>query len=210
MENDWKRCETQSFWGEIAPCDHVVQIYENNEIFIHTLQEFVVGGLRTGDCVILIATAEHLQALRDRLQDHELDLPAVLASQQLLLLNAEETLAKFMRNGWPDETLFNKVVDGLFATARRDSRRVRAFGEMVAVLWAQGRNGATVRLEHLWNKFCEREAFSLFCAYPKSGFTQDPASSIQHICATHTKVISGDEIPSGGINYMRVDRAQAG
>src|SRR5688500_19228341 len=55
-------------------------------------------------------------------------------------------------------------------------RSVRAFGEMVAVLWANGHNGATVRLEHLWHAFCQSEAFSLFCAYPKTGFTQDAST----------------------------------
>ncbi len=55
---------------------------------------------------------------------------------------------------------------------RRDGRRVRAFGEMVAVLWDQGQNAATVRLEHLWHKLCpEEKDFSLFCTYPKAGFT---------------------------------------
>jgi hypothetical protein len=75
--------------------------------------------------------------------------------------------------------------------ARQNEGRVRAFGEMVAVLWANGHNGATVRLEHLWHAFCQSEAFSLFCAYPKSGFTQDASTSIKEICATHSKVISG-------------------
>ena len=67
----------------------------------------------------------------------------------------------------------------------------RAGFVVVAVLWAQGHNGATVRLEHLWHEVCEREAFSLFCAYPRSGFTQDAEVSMKEICAAHSKVIAG-------------------
>jgi hypothetical protein len=63
---------------------------------------------------------------------------------------------------------------------------------MVAILWEKGHSGATVQLEHLWNKFCETEAFCLFCAYPRSGFTQDLGSSVNHICSAHTKLIAGD------------------
>lgn len=34
---DWEKTNMQVFWGEIAPCDHVVQIYENDEVFFaHT------------------------------------------------------------------------------------------------------------------------------------------------------------------------------
>jgi len=70
---------------------------------------------------------------------------------------------------------------------------VRVFGEMVALLWAKGYPGATVHLEHLWSDFCKNVAFSLFCAYPKSGFTEGAAKSIVQICNSHAKVISGDK-----------------
>ena len=61
----------------------------------------------------------------------------------------------------------------------------------MALLWAEGKVGATVRLEQLWNKFCESEAFCLFCAYPERGFTQDASESLIHICGAHAKIISG-------------------
>jgi hypothetical protein len=66
---------------------------------------------------------------------------------------------------------------------------VRAFGEMVALQWARGNSGATHRLEELWHHLCQKDGLSLFCAYPKSGFTQDADVSIKQICETHSKVI---------------------
>ena len=71
---------------------------------------------------------------------------------------------------------------------------MRAFGEMVAVMWGQGLSGATVRLEHLWHQFCAKEAFSLFCAYPRSGFTEDAEVSMKEICATHSQVVAGEAL----------------
>ena len=73
---------------------------------------------------------------------------------------------------WPDAELFDQFVTQVLERAGRGGRRVRAFGEMVALLWAQGHNGATVRLEHLWHELCRRESFSLLCAYPRAGFTE--------------------------------------
>jgi hypothetical protein len=108
-------------------------------------------------------------------------------------MDAEECLATFMVHGWPVDHLFTNQVRQLVTRARgKNIRKVRAYGEMVALLWEKGHNGATVQLEHLWNKFCEAEAFCLFCAYPKSGFTQDMSISVNHICSAHTKVIAGD------------------
>jgi hypothetical protein len=64
---------------------------------------------------------------------------------------------------------------------------------MVAILWEQGHNGATVQLETLWHKICALETFRLFCAYPKSGLTLDPKASIEHICTTHNMIVNGLE-----------------
>jgi hypothetical protein len=53
---------------------------------------------------------------------------------------------------------------------------VRVFGEMVALLWADGdRNGALV-LEELWNDLTRRMSFPLLCAYPARFFSTDPSS----------------------------------
>jgi MEDS: MEthanogen/methylotroph, DcmR Sensory domain len=186
---DLHRGGTEVFWGEIAPCEHLVQIYENEGVFLDTLEGFVSGGLKAGDSVIIIATVAHLNALEERLRAAGFDVEAARSQDQYIALVAEEVLAKFMVRDWPDDELFRKVVSDLLTHARKSGRKVRAFGEMVAVLWAQGATGATVRLEHLWQALCQAEEFSLFCAYPKVGFTQNVAESISEICAAHTQVL---------------------
>lgn len=40
-----------------------------------------------------------------------------------------------------------------------------------------------------WHQLCQTEAFSLFCAYPKSGFTEDSSKSIREICEAHSRII---------------------
>jgi hypothetical protein len=209
MENEtnsgWKQSEADIFWGEISPSDHILQIYENDEVFLDALTGFVGTGIHSGDSCIVIATDVHLQALNSKLENWDIDVQALVADHRYIPLNAEEILSKFMRKGWPDETLFIQTVSELLVKARgHNNRRVRAFGEMVALLWAQGYNGATVHLEHLWNKFCQSQAFCLFCAYPKVGFTEDMADSITHICGAHAKMISGSKKQLNEIFYSDV------
>jgi hypothetical protein len=207
-KNEWETCKTQVFWGEIAPCDHVVQIYENNDVFLNSLEGFVTGGFHAENGVIVIGTSNHLEALNYRIIQNGFDPRKLEKHGQYIPLEASETLNKFMRNGWPDEQLFRQTVTDVVLRAKQNGRKVRAFGEMVALLWAEGMNGATVQLENLWNQFCQAETFSLFCAYPKSGFTQDPSESIKNICCTHSRVIGGWDTSKTEIFYRSAAEEQ--
>jgi hypothetical protein len=183
--------EYEVFWGEISPCDHLVQIYDEDAALLDALEGFIGGGLQKGDSAIVIATPTHLQGLSRRLHTQGLDVDAASFEDRYIALDAANTLSQFMRNGWPDEQLFGECVSGILRRARAHGRPVRAFGEMVALLWAQGHNGATVRLEYLWNNLCHSEAFTLLCAYPKTGFTQDASDSLRDICEAHSKIVVG-------------------
>src|SRR5206468_1066853 len=126
--NEWKRTGTDIFWGEIAPCDHVVQIYENDGVFLDALAGFVGGGINQNECVIVIATETHLKALNMRLKSFGVNTETLINDDRYIPLNAEQTLSKFMVDGWPDENLFNKTVSEIIYKAGCRNRRVRAFG----------------------------------------------------------------------------------
>jgi hypothetical protein len=205
IDKEWQKADAQVFWGEIAPSEHVVQIYENDKAFLDLLIGFVIGGLRSGESVIIIATSAHILAINEKLKAENFDPFYLGLKNQYIALDAAETLSKFMIDGWPDENLFRHVVSTVLARARKYNRHhIRAFGEMVALLWAKGYSGATVKLEHLWKEFCEVESFCLFCAYPQSGFTEDPNTSMMHICETHSKVIRMVEEHTNEIVYRNV------
>lgn len=190
---DWERSDADVFWTAIAPNDHVVQIYDNQAVFLDSLAGFVGGGINSGDCVIVIATRSHLDALEYRLKNWGIYINTLIEDERYIPVEAEKTLSEFMVDGWPDERLFMNTVSRLIGKGDGRNRKIRAFGEMVALLWANGDTGATIQLEQLWNKFCEKHNFSLFCAYPKSGFNEDADKSIGHICNCHAKIINGSE-----------------
>jgi hypothetical protein len=177
------------FWGEIAPCEHVAQFYEHEGILLNTLIGFIGEGLKAGEGTIVIATNAHLKALERGLLHSGVDLVSAIVENRYVALLADEALKKFMVNHWPNDALFARFVAKLLTRARGKGRRVRAFGEMVALLWARGDVAATVRLEFLWEQLCKTKEFSLFCAYPKAGFTEESSKSLREICEAHSRIV---------------------
>jgi len=190
---EWQQCETSAFWSDVAALDHVVQIYDNDTMLLNTLADFASNGFHAGDSVVIIATGKHLTALNTRLKVRGLDLSPLIKADQYIMLDADEVLADFMVNGMPSEDKFVQAMTPVMERARKNGRQVRAFGEMVALLWQLGNVKATMELEELWNKFCSTRRFSLFCAYPKKGFSHDASESVMNICQCHSKVIEAIE-----------------
>jgi hypothetical protein len=184
------RQDRYPFRGPIDPRQHLVQFYGQEGAFLDSLGEFVGGGLLHGESVVVIATASHLGALDTRLRARSFDVDRAIIQDRYLPLDAAGTLAQFMVNGWPDEQRFRAVVAGIVARARRGAPRVRAFGELVAVMWARGEHAATVHLERLWHGLCHEHGFSLLCAYPTSGFAADADGAIRQIVDSHTEVVA--------------------
>jgi hypothetical protein len=178
----------EEFWQHTSHCDHSVQVYEEEEAFLDTLEAFVMAGFRRNDAVIIIATPPHRAALAARLERNGIDVGRASMRGQYIVRDAGATLARFMFDGWPAEARFQATVEELIAKARQNHVTVRAFGEMVALLWDDGLHRATMRLEHLWTQLCQRESFPLFCAYPKATFGSGDAPAWREVCQAHTRV----------------------
>jgi PAS domain S-box-containing protein len=185
---------------------HVVQFYEDDGFLIDTMSRFAGGGLGAGDAVVVIATRRHREQLERQLRARGLDLATARDAGRYVPLDAAETLSQFMVGGQPDETLFDDVVGGVIARAAngKDSR-VLAFGEMVALLWADGKREAAIRLEELWNELAKRLPFSLLCAYPIRTFSRE-SDGIQFsaICGEHSHVIPAESYPAGSTDDERL------
>ena len=111
------------------------------------------------------------------------------------MLDAEQLLATFMKDGVPAPISFRTSIGGILdrAVAGRPNVMVRAYGEMVDWLWKQDSADAAIRLEMLWNQLAETRDFSLLCGYSMGNFYKQ--GSYEHICAQHTHVVSGQGQP---------------
>lgn len=168
--------------------DHFVQLYGELEPLAETVAEYVGTGLRRGEGAVVIATPEHRAAFLSRMDPVDED--------QLRVLDAEETLATFMANGMPQWKAFHEVVGGLIAELRLQYPTVRAYGEMVDVLWQRGEREAAIRLEEYWNELGRLQTFSLLCAYrmdPLDGHAY--GGPLERVCKVHTHLIPAPDLP---------------
>jgi signal transduction histidine kinase len=184
-------------WHDNESSGHVVQFYSDDSFLLDALSKFVGTALGAGDAAIVIATPSHLDGLAQRLRARVLDVAKSARCGRYVVLDAADTLSKFMRDGQPDPELFLKIVGHAVAragaAAEGKNPRVAAFGEMVALLWAEGNCDAAVKLEQLWNDLARTHSFSLRCAYPITGFCDEThAEPFLKICSEHSAVIPGE------------------
>jgi len=177
--------------------EHFVQFYESDEFLLDAVSEFIGPALRTGNAGIVVATNVHLARLEDALTAQGFDLGAARAAGQYVSLDAAETLARFMDDAKPDAGRFEDVVGSLVVGAAAGQRRVRIYGEMVALLAGSGNHVATIRLEQLWNDLQHRHPFSLFCGYPMDRFGGEAlAELLGDVCEEHSRVVPAESYSS--------------
>jgi hypothetical protein len=177
------------------PNEHIVQLYgSDDQLLVSNVSRYVFDGLRREDGVVVIATPDHLEAFSIRLMQHGVDLPAAVRQGRLLFLDARTTLNRFLVDGEPDQERFEDVFLGAIRQLRQRPGcvRIRAFGEMVGLLWDAGKRASAIRLEEYWEELLRREGISLFCAYAIDALDRqfDPAS-LQALLGVHSHLLAG-------------------
>ena len=183
---------------------HAVQFYNVEAELFQTIATFLSEGLISGQPAIVVATADHRSAIQDALGAHLIDVARARHLGDLVMLDAEDTLGTFMHNGMPDPILFQRHVGALMEqTVRgRGWMPLRAYGEMVDVLWRRDQADAAIRLEALWNDLATIYSFSLLCGYAIGSFYKEN-SRIEEVCHEHTHVLGGNVIPLDAARHIR-------
>jgi lambda repressor-like predicted transcriptional regulator len=171
---------------------HAVRFYDNDKSLALIIAEFLGDELGAGQPGIVVATPAHRAAILRELVARGLEVVRLQRSGDLLLLDAEDTLSTFMRNGHPDGERFRAKMCEVIRTARRGRGMctLRIYGQMVDILWKNGHQEAAIRLEVLWNQLANTEAFSLLCGYAMGPFYKD--ANFDRVCRQHTHLISAD------------------
>ena len=171
---------------------HAVRFYRDAEGLCRIVADFLAEGFAADQPAIVIATPAHREGIEQQLASKQIDVDGLSRAGKLIALDADETLSQFIVDGMPDSTCFKRAIVPAIERASGGSAdcTVRAYGEMVDVLWKAGQTVAATRVETLWNALANTHRFSLLCGYSMGSFYK--AAAVDEICSHHSHVVSED------------------
>jgi signal transduction histidine kinase len=193
---------------------HIAHFYLSDAVLQAEVGHYLSTALAAGGCAVVFATTAHIQGFEQQLSLRGFDMPRIARQGRWLTLDPGATLNTFLVQGWPDEKKFaahmSAILDRVAAAAGSVSGsrepEIAAYGEMVSLLWEQGKTGASLRLEQLWNRLLRTRRFHLSCGWPLRLFSSESdAAAVRRICAEHTAVT-----PSPGAEVDHTHRRDLG
>jgi len=197
---DWDR-----LLADAGPSDHVVQLYQDQDFLNRAVCRFAGAALANGEGLILVPTVKHWNAFRPRLIAEGIDVEAAQKRGQLTIVDADETLPRFMRGAMPDSPVFLGLAADVIARARGGSRyeKVRWWGEMVNILWERGDVAASMNLEDLFDQLAHKHDIAIFCSFLMDNFDGEiHTRMLPRLGENHSHLIPVED-------YARLERAVA-
>jgi MEDS: MEthanogen/methylotroph, DcmR Sensory domain len=191
--------------ADAAPCDHIVQLYQDQDFLNRAVCRFAGAALANGEGIILVPTLTHWNGIRPRLEAEGVDVEAARERGQLTVVDADELLPRFMRDAMPDSPVFLGLAGDVIGQARAEGRypKVRWWGEMVNVLWERGDVAASMALEDLFDQLGKIHDVALFCSFLMDNFDGEVhARMLPRLGTNHSHLIPVED-------YARLERAVA-
>lgn len=149
-----------------------MQLYESEKFLYECVGQYLADGVEAGQPMVIVATPEHRAAFAAEMRRRHIDPDELVSGRDIVWLDARETLAKFCEGATPNEQKFQAVIGGVLDefAKNRPYILVRAYGEMVDLLWKDGNVTGAIALEAMWNALATRYSFNLLCAYSMQNF----------------------------------------
>src|SRR5688500_9382676 len=109
-EAPWKR-----LLAEPGENGHIVQLYQDADFYGEAIAHFTIEGLVRGESIILVATRPHWNLISRRLLARGCEPQEFLRRGQLTVLDADDTLPKFMNGNLPDGSIFKPLAKATIA-----------------------------------------------------------------------------------------------
>jgi hypothetical protein len=200
---------TSESWDRLVenagPCDHIVQLYQDEDFLSRAVCRFAGGALANGEGIILVPTPAHWNAIRPRLEAEGVDVKAARERGQLTVVDSDECMPRFMRNSMPDSSIFLGLAADVIGQARAGVRyeKVRWWGEMVNVLWERGDVAASMSLEDQFDQLAKKHDIAIFCSFLMDNFNGEVHTHmLPRLGTNHSHLIPVED-------YGRLERAVA-
>ncbi|CAA9376793.1 MAG: hypothetical protein AVDCRST_MAG32-1278 [uncultured Nocardioides sp.] len=191
----------------MADTKHDVAVYDDAAALGALVARFVARSIEDRVPVVTVCRPDLLRAVEDRLT--AMGAEPVRARQDGIhvVLDAEETMSRFVVDGRPDPALFAETVVPLLPVG---DDRLRLFGEGVSVLWERGEVVGALELEELWNAVIADRRVELLCAYPGELLAAGALGDVSRMCEAHDDVCLLGAHPASGRTSPAADSVLSG
>jgi signal transduction histidine kinase/ActR/RegA family two-component response regulator len=165
---------------------HAVHFYDSEGALADVVATFLAGGMMAGQPGVVISTDAQASAVRARLSSLGVDCQMAVDQGRLHFIDADAMLHELLIDGAPDRARFITHIGDALEKAGAGDKHVRAYVEMVDILWSDGRESAALRLEEMWNQLATGRRFSLLCTYRTGNVARDAGSAgLRTLCSLH-------------------------
>ena len=172
---------------------HLVQLYDAGGLSLaRNVGRYLWEGLKRGDGILVIATRSHWDLFRQQLDLLRAGEAASSPPNDVHFLDARETLSAIIHKGEPDWNRFELVIKDALRRIRpaQNFARIRAYGEMVALLWEARQFAPAIRLEQFWNRLLAQSPISLYCSYAIDVFGREfHPDALEALLRAHTHLV---------------------
>jgi hypothetical protein len=190
----------------VEPHDHLVQFYDKDEqLLVTKVGHYLFEGWRAGEALLVVGGPQRNSEIAEQFSALGIDAAAAVKSGRLVFFDAAEMVARLTVAGPPEWSRFDALVGSAVRDLKARHGALRAYGEMVGILWRHGQHAAAARLEEFWNRLMRDTAISLFCAYPIDVFGREfDMAGMEAILCAHTHLLPTGRNDEVGV---AVDRA---
>lgn len=171
---------------------HALHLYDDDAKLAATVAAFLAPAFNDGDAILSIGTRAHVAAIEQRLRTGGHDVDRARQTGRYVSMDAERIISRLLRNGLPTRETFADVVGQHVERLTERHGSVRAYGEIVSILWRDGKSQAALHLEDLWNEALGYHPLALLCGYATRTVGDEASPAARRIATAHTNIIRPD------------------
>ena len=145
--------------------NYTVQICLTENSKVDLVTRFIKEGLLNGEAIIIIAKPALRKALKLKIDELNFDGHPLQEQNQIRFFDAEFLLSYLTFDGVLEESAFKENIAIPLINPQSSYKKVRAFGEMVDILWKKNQHDLAIQLEGLWESVTSKQELSFLCAY---------------------------------------------
>jgi hypothetical protein len=127
----------------------------DDDVRVAEIAGSMAAALNQESAVVCVATGTHRRLIEQQLKARGIDVVGALMREQLVCLNAFDTLTKIMVDGQLDVIRFAEVIGASVDRAATRFQHVLIFGELDLLLRLTGHMYGAQQFHHLWVSFID-------------------------------------------------------